>query len=226
MTHRPLRLVLAAALAVTVAACDGGDPEAESLAAETFTLRVGGGETQTFRGSAFFSSGTTEGGDVFGLVLGSPEGVAGAAAGGRYLTFVRFGAAPSSGVYGFVDLLGEPLEDEPLDTDQFVGLYIDLSESDPENDIFSFGGWYLVRSGTLTFDHVDTDGAVVGSFEGSAQRFEFADVEDPEAEMFRPVGEPVTVEGAFNASFRDGLFDDGSAYETPPFARLAQAAGE
>ena len=228
MPSRPIaRSVVLAALALSVAACDSADED--RLEADTFTLRVDGGETRTYRGSAFFSEDEVEGEELFGLLLGAAGGGLEVEAGdGPYVAFMRPGSAPRAGAYSFVDVFDTDGLGFPLGTDAFVGVYLDPSQLDIDPDgLGSTGGLFYVRSGTLTFDRVEAGDAVEGHFEVSAQGFTFVgfDPDGPFSDIsIEPVGGPVRVEGAFNASFRPGLLDSDFVFETP-LARRAPSRG-
>ena len=202
--HPLVRLGLLVALGVSASACSGGSDD-DALPAGTFTLRVDGGDVRTFRGSAFFSQEASDGERLFGMFLGSePENVGL----GPYVSFLRFGGAPEEGAYRLVDAF--ETQDQAPSADAFLGFYFDPSQitGPPDDDLFE--GFTYARSGTLTLDEIDRDDAVRGRFEMTVQAVELTgfDPEDPDTSepTLTPVGDPIVVEGEFNASFRSGLF--------------------
>lgn len=209
-------------VALTAAGCSGSDEEA--LAPGTFTLRVDGGAARTYVGSALFGQDASGGQPLFGISLGA---TAGAGEPEPNVFFIRPGAAPRPGRYPLADLVGTT---GIPDLSGFFGVYIDPDQAfDPEQppDLEPGGelpGFYYARSGTVTIDRIEASDAVEGSFVMSVQSVRMVgfNPDDPESGpgSVEPVGEPVAVEGEFNASFRRGLFSD----VAPVSARLPRLA--
>ena len=212
MPVRPFVILLVAAVAAGCSSSDEG-----ALVPSTFTLRVDGGSSQTYAGSAHFSHDAFSGEPMFGIALGAPMGTPEV---GPYMTFIRFGAPPRPGRYPLADFAAPTGAPNP---DEFFGLYFDPGGAfdrgrGPEPG-GALPGFYYARTGTLTIDRIEASDAVEGRFAMTVQSFRVTgfDPEDPDGSPggLEPVGEPVEVAGEFNASFRSGLFNDAPPVGAP-----------
>ena len=197
LTAPALRAALLLAL-LPLAACDGDEP----LAANTFTLRVAGGETQA-RSDAYFGtylSADVGDSEVFALFLGGDPASETDSLSMPSVGFVRVGGEEGPGVYALSSL---GLSRGPAEGAAF-GFYVDPAQFEDETSPLDRGGFFFAQSGVFTLDEIDGERAV-GSFTMTVAGF--GDDFEPDAAT------AFTVEGEFNAVVSDGFGSDASVFE-------------
>lgn len=180
--------VLALLTLVGTAGCDSSVPE--GLAPNTFTLRTAG-EDGAVRTPAFFFAGELEGETAFSLMLGTLDPASGEPDSLTQPAVVlsRRGPAPGVGAYPLLNIFTADPEVLP---DSVVGVYL-VPDTTQGADIHT--RFHFAEGGTLFIDEVLAGEAMQGRYEMTVRE---ADIVTGE-----PVGPEFTVQGEFNAVYRE-----------------------
>lgn len=186
-------LLLAAALILSLSACDSGgsneeEPDVEEGRVE---ISINGDASGTFDGYAYFFDVVDDstGESAFGLILNNTNS---ANQSGQYIWIARESSRPGTGQYDFAAI---DEENSDLRPDQFIAVALSVV-----NDDSAMGSIYFSNGGTLTLTS-SSDDKVAGSFIIEAVSFRY----NSESEELEEVD--ITLEGAFDANPTNSYFN-------------------